>query len=147
MKTTPLALSLLALATAAMPALAADDGPQQETNLNPVIAEKPAPRPIGGYKAKQLLALETNLTPQQVRMIEHTVASRQEYRFLFQKKVAKQFKESLGSERYAAWATGHPIALHSPAVLEAVRGMANATDGHDTEASRDQSPMFVVLEP
>ncbi len=119
MKTTFFFLTLLAAATA--PAFAADGNPQQ-TTLNPVRAISPAP--ISGFHALQLLGLETGLSTPQVRMVLTTVSHDANFRFRAERNMARQFTQSLGPERYTDLIAGHPIELHSPAVLEAARNMA-----------------------
>jgi hypothetical protein len=116
--------ALLAIAVLAAPAFAASSGQQGETSLQPVRATA-QPVPIGGYRAIQLLALETDLTPKQVQMVTKTVARHERFHLRAEQKVGQRFAQALGSERYARWAAGHAIPLHSPAVLEAARGMAN----------------------
>jgi hypothetical protein len=146
MKAFPLALVLLSAAAA--PAFAGGNDPQQETNLNPVTAARPAMPPIGGFQAIRLLALETDLTPRQVRMVENTVAHDEYFRFLADKKVAERFALALGRERYADWAAGRPIQLHSPAVIEAARNMASAAkNGRGRDAEPDLRAVRVALNP
>lgn len=126
-------LSMFALlAAAASPAFAAPKADAQETNLQPIRAEMAAPAPIGGYRACQLLALETNLTAQDVRLVLTTVAHDERYRIRADRDMARQFEQSLGSERYSDLVAGLPVELHSPAVLEAARNMA--AQGAETRA-------------
>ena len=125
MRTNLLALTLLA--AAASPAFAAaPKADAQETNLQPVRATMAKPAPISGYHALQLLALETNLTAKDVRLVLTTVAHDARYRFRANRDMARGFEQSLGPERYSDLVAGLPIVLHSPAVLETARSMAAA---------------------
>ena len=126
MKLSSLALVLLALA--ASPALFAGANPQQKS-LQPVRAELNAPAPISGHDALKLLALETDLTARDVRLVLTTEARNERYDFRSERDMARQFENSLGSDRFAALVAGRPIELHSPAVLEAARNMAATADG------------------
>ena len=126
MKLSSLALVLLALA--ASPALFAGANPQQKS-LQPVRAELNAPAPISGHDALKLLALETDLTARDVRLVLTTEARNERYVFRSERDMARQFENSLGSDRFAALVAGRPIELHSPAVLEAARNMAATADG------------------
>ena len=125
MKLSSLALVLLALA--ASPALFAGANPQQKS-LQPVRAELNAPAPISGHDALKLLALETDLTARDVRLVLTTEARNERYDFRSERDMARQFENSLGSDRFAALVAGRPIELHSPAVLEAARNMAATAD-------------------
>lgn len=125
MKISSFALALLA--AAASSAFAAPAADAQETNLQPIHAERPASAPISGYNALQLLALETNLTAKDVRLVLTTVAHDERYRVRAQRDMARGFEQSLGPERYSDLVAGLPVELHSPAVLEAARSMAAAT--------------------
>lgn len=128
MKISSYALALLAVA--ASPALAAfEANPPQETNLQPVRAEIETAAPIRGYNALKLLALETDLTARDVRLVLTTEARNERYHARFQRDMARQFAASLGSERFSELVAGRPIALHSPAVLEAARNMTAAVSG------------------
>lgn len=126
MKLSSLALVLLALA--ASPALFAGANPQQKS-LQPVRAELNAPAPISGHDALKLLALETDLTARDVRLVLTTEARNERYVFRSERDMARQFENSLGSDRFAALVAGRPIELRSPAVLEAARNMAATADG------------------
>ena len=139
-------LSMLALlAAAAYPAYAAPDPDAQEIDLQRVRAEMAAPAPISGYRAWQLLALETNLTAKDVRLVLITVAHDERYRFRADRDMARQFERSLGSERYSDLVAGLPVELHSPAVLEAARNMAaSATDARD-RALQSYGAVAVVM--
>lgn len=129
-------LSMLALlAAAAFPAFAAPDPDAQEIDLQTVRAEMAAPAPISGYRAWQLLGLETNLTAKDVHLVLTTVARDERYRFRADRDMARQFEQSLGSERYADLVAGLPVELHSPAVLEAARNMTASASG-----ARDRDP-------
>lgn len=135
MKISSFALALLA--AAASPVFAAPEADAQETNLQPIRAEMPASAPISGYRAWQLLALETNLTARDVRLVLTTVARDERYRVRADRDMARQFEGSLGPERYSDLVAGLPVELHSPAVLEAARNMAAA--GFDS-GNREQRP-------
>ena len=124
MKTSSLTLALLV--AAASPALVVADADAQETNLRPIRAEMAAPAPISGFRAWQLLALETNLTARDVGLVLTTVAHNERFRFRADRDMARGFERALGSERYSDLIAGLPVELHSPAVLEAARGMAQA---------------------
>ena len=127
MKLSSLALALLAVA--ASPTLVASEADPQETSLQPVRAVLAPPKPIGGYKALKLLALETDLTTHDVRLVLTTEVRNARYDFRSDLNKARQFESSLGSERYSDLIAGRPIELHSPAVLEAARNMAATADG------------------
>ena len=127
MKLSSLALALLAVA--ASPTLVASEADPQETSLQPVRAVLAPPKPIGGYKALKLLALETDLTTQDVRLVLTTEVRNARYDFRSDLNKARQFESSLGSERFSDLIAGRPIELHSPAVLEAARSMAATADG------------------
>ena len=127
MKLSSLALALLAVA--ASPTLVASEADPQETSLQPVRAVLAPPKPIGGYKALKLLALETDLTTHDVRLVLTTEVRNARYDFRSDLNKARQFESSLGSERYSDLIAGRPIELHSPAVLEAARSMAATADG------------------
>ncbi len=137
MKLSSLALVLLALA--ASPALFAGANPQQKS-LQPVRAELNAPAPISGHDALKLLALETDLTARDVRLVLTTEARNERYVFRSERDMARQFESSLGSERFSDLIAGRPIELHSPAVLEAARNMAATAD----EWTRDGQFAVVV---
>ena len=127
MKLSSLALALLAVA--ASPTLVASEADPQETSLQPVRAVLAPPKPIGGYKALKLLALETDLTTHDVRLVLTTEVRNARYDFRSDLNNARQFESSLGSERFSDLIAGRPIELHSPAVLEAARSMAATADG------------------
>ena len=127
MKLSSLALVLLALA--ASPALFAAEAGPQEKSLQPIRAEIDAPAPIGGHDALKLLALETDLTTHDVRLVLTTEVRNARYDFRSDLNKARQFESSLGSERFSDLIAGRPIELHSPAVLEAARNMAATADG------------------
>ena len=127
MKLSSLALALLAVA--ASPTLVASEADPQETSLQPVRAVLAPPAPIGGHDALKLLALETDLTARDVRLVLTTEARNERYDFRSERDMARQFENSLGSDRFAALVAGRPIELHSPAVLEAARNMAATADG------------------
>lgn len=113
------AMLLLAMTViAAAPAFAGDP---QETTLDPVRASHE--KPISGFRAMQLVALETNLSAPQVRTVLRTESQHARYQFRAQRNWANQAEESLGTARFAALINGQPIELYSPAVLQAVRGM------------------------
>ena len=138
MKLSSLALVLLALA--ASPALFAAEAGPQEKSLQPIRAEIDAPAPIGGHDALKLLALETDLTARDVRLVLTTEARNERYVFRSERDMARQFENSLGSDRFAALVAGRPIELRSPAVLEAARNMAATAD----EWTRDGQFAVVV---
>lgn len=140
MKISSFALALLA--AAASPALAAAEAGPQETNLQTVRAVSGAPAPIRGHDALKLLALETDLTARDVRLVLTTEARNARYDFRFERNMARQFEASLGSERFADLVAGLPIELHSPAVLEAAANMTAAASGGWT---RDGRVAMVVL--
>ena len=119
-------LSTLLLATLSLPTQAAQDpaGDQRATSLNPVSAV--APKPIGGQRAIVLLALETELTPRLVRTVM-THDPLQYYAFGFQKNAERQFKATLGEDRYSALMAGQSIELSSPQVREAVQSWASTS--------------------
>lgn len=127
--------ALLATALLAAPAFAAGGDPQQrETSLQPIRATM-AHAPFRGYQASQLLALETNLTTPQVRMVERVTFRHASYAVRAQRNIGRQFAQALGEERYTAWASGRPIALYSPAVLHAANRMASNTHVGDAPIS------------
>ena len=138
MKLSSLALALLAVA--ASPTLVASEADPQETSLQPVRAVLAPPKPIGGYKALKLLALETDLTTHDVRLVLTTEVRNARYDFRSDLNKARQFESSLGSERFSDLVAGRPIELHSPAVLEAARNMAATAD----EWTRDGQFAVVV---
>ena len=140
MKLSSLALALLVLA--ASPTLFAAEAAPQEKSLQPVRAELDAPAPISGHDALKLLALETNLTARQVRLVLTTEARNERYDFRSDRDMARQFENSLGSDRFAALVAGHPIELRSPAVLEAARNMAAATAGGSARDGRIAMVVF-----
>lgn len=108
-------------------------GPQDGTTFKPVRAVvQPPQKTFHGHQADQLLALETNVRPRDVKMIETTVAHNARYQFGWQQKTGKRFEEALGSERYTAWANGQPIQLYSPAVIDAANRMAGLAPDHGT---------------
>lgn len=112
---TALALALPTAAIASEP---------QERMLETVRATAHAPTPIVGFRAMQLLGIETDMDARQVRMVLTTEANHQAYLFRRDQKVAWHFAQSLGDERFADLVAGKPIRLYSPAVLEAARSMA-----------------------
>lgn len=115
------------------PASAAGGEPQDRTTLKPIRAVNQPPQKIfSGYQADKLLALETGVTPRDVRMIETTVARNEHYKFLRQRKIERRFAEALGSERFAMWSSGHSIQLYSPAVIEEANRMAGRASDRDT---------------
>ena len=77
----------------------------------------------------KLLALEIDLTARDVRLVLTTEARNERYVFRSERDMARQFENSLGSDRFAALVAGRPIELRSPAVLEAARNMAATADG------------------
>ena len=113
MKLSSLALALLAVA--ASPTLVASEADPQETSLQPVRAVLAPPKAIGGYKALKLLALETDLTTHDVRLVLTTEVRNARYDFRSDLNKARQFESSLGSERFSDLIAGRPIELHSPA--------------------------------
>ena len=119
MKLSSFALALLSVA--ATPAFAASAADPQETDLQPVRAEIETAAPIGGYDALKLLALETDVTARDVRLVLATEARNERYDVRFQRDMARRFAASLGPARYSDLIAGRPIALHSPAVLEAAQ--------------------------
>lgn len=129
------AFTFLTLAAIAAPAFAANGAPQ-ETTLDSVRATQPAP--IGGHRALQLLGLETDLDANQVRMVLVTEAHQARYRVRSDRDVARKFANALGTERYTDLIEGQPIALSSPAVLEAARQMGMAI------AASPQAPAILV---
>ncbi len=137
MKTTSM---LLALSVITVPAYAA--GNPQEATLEPVRAVQP--KPIVGYPALQLLGLETGLTAPQVRMVLTTEARHAYYRFRKDRDSKRQFERELGSQRYADLIDGQPIALHSPAVLEAAQGMASTPSAADPRVNHSAATMILV---
>lgn len=140
MKISSFALALLA--AAASPALAAAEAGPQETNLQTVRAVSGAPAPISGHDALKLLALETDLTARDVRLVLTTEARNARYDLRFERDMARQFEASLGSERFADLVAGLPIELRSPAVLEAAANMTAATSAG---WARDGQVAMVVL--
>lgn len=117
MKTTLFLVSLLAAAGA--PAFAADpplikNGQSTFRAINVTSQE-----PIHGQRAMNLIALETDLTPRQVRHIMlHNPT--QYYTFMSEIKADRQFQQALGQKRYSALMDGLPIQLHSDKVMQAV---------------------------
>ena len=140
MKISSFALAMLAMA--ASPTLVAAESDPQETTLQTVHAMARAPAPIRGHDAMVLLALETNLTARDVRMVLATEARNEYYDFRFERDTARRFAASLGAERFADLVAGRPITLHSPEVLEAARNMVASTSGGWT---RDGRVAMVVL--
>jgi hypothetical protein len=145
MKISSFALALLAVATS--PALVASEAnPQQETNLQPVRAELEAPAPISGYNALKLLALETDVTARDVRLVLTTEARNERYDVRFERDMARRFAASLGPGRFSDLVAGLPIELHSPAVLDAARNMAAAApNGSARNRQLDARVALVVL--
>lgn len=121
-----LAAALLAAPLFAAPASAAGGEPQDGTTLKPVRAIAPPvqQKVFRGRQATRLLALETELEPKDVRMIETTISRGTSYAFRSQQRTGQRFAEALGPERYAAWSRGRPIPLYSPAVIEEANRMA-----------------------
>lgn len=115
-------------------------GGSAETDLQPVRAEIETAAPIGGYDALKLLALETDVTARDVRLVLATEARNERYDVRFQRDMARRFAASLGPARYSDLIAGRPIALHSPAVLEAARNMTAATG----DAGRGSQPATLV---
>lgn len=144
MKLSSFALALLAVATS--PTLVAAEADPQEKSLQPIRAELDATPPISGHDALKLLALETDLTPRDVRLVLATEARNQRYAVRFERDMARQFEASLGSERFDDLVAGLPIALHSPAVLDAARSMAitRGSDGGSRDRQADTRVAIVV---
>lgn len=142
MKISSFALALLAAATS--PLVAAEASPQ-ETDLQPIRAITEAPAPIRGYDALKLLALETDLTPRDVRLVLFTTARNERYGVRSERDMARHFEDSLGTERYSDLVAGRPIELHSPAVLEAARSMTASVPGARQPDSR--VAMVVLARP
>lgn len=139
-------LSMLALlAAAASPAFAAPDPDAQEIDLQTVRAEMAAPAPISGYRAWQLLALETDLTAKDVRLVLTTVARDERFRFRAHRDMARQFEQSLGSDRYSDLVAGLPVELHSPAVLEAARNMTASASGESIRSPQSYARIAVAM--
>ena len=138
-------LALVLLAVAASPTLVASEADPQETSLQPVRALLAPPKPIGGYNALKLLALETSLTTHDVRLVLTTEVRNARYDFRSDLNKARQFESSLGSERFSDLIAGRPIKLHSPAVLEAARDMVAATS--DGSARDGRVAMVVFASP
>ena len=113
MKLSSLALALLAVA--ASPTLVASEADPQETSLQPVRAVLAPPKAIGGYKALKLLALETDLTTHDVRLVLTTEVRNARYDFRSDLNKARQFESSLGSERFSDLIAGRPIERSSDA--------------------------------
>lgn len=143
MKISSFALALLSVA--ATPAFAASAADPQETNLQPVRAEFEAPAPIAGYNALKLLALETDVTARDVRLVLTTEARNERYDVRSERDMARRFAASLGQERYSNLIAGLPIALHSPAVLEAARNMTAAVSDRSRDSQPDTRVAMVVL--
>lgn len=122
---TLLSSALLATLLAA-PAFAAGLPPQDGTTLKPVraLAQTTQEKTFRGARAIQLLALETNVQPQDVRMIARTIARKTHYQFGVQRDIGQRFADALGSERFDAWSHGRPVALYSPAVIDEANRMA-----------------------
>ena len=139
--------ALALLCVAATPAFAASAPDPQETSLQPVRAVAAAPAPIRGYDALKLLALETDLTARDVRLVLTTAARDARYDVRSERDMARQFESSLGQERYSNLIAGLPIELRSPAVLEAARDMAAATDGRRDSRPDARVAMVVLARP
>ncbi len=123
--------ALLAATLLAAPAFANAGEPQDGTTLKPVRAVAHAPQKIfRGHQAAQLLALETNVRPRDVRMIEIAVFRQMPYQFRSQQRAGQRFAQALGPERYAAWSHGRPIQLYSPAVIQEANRMAGIAPDH-----------------
>lgn len=117
--------ALLAATLLAAPVFAAGGDPQDGTTLKPVRAVAQAPQKIfHGHRADRLLALETNVRPQDVRMIGTNIARNARYQFGWQQQTGRRFAEALGPERFSAWSHGRPIPLYSPAVIQEANRMA-----------------------
>ena len=124
---------VLTAALLAAPVSAAGGDPQDGTTFKPVRAVVQPPQKIfNGHRADKLLALETNVRPRDVKMIETTVARNARYQFGWQQKTGKRFADALGPERYAAWTHGQPIQLYSPAVIDEANRMAGLATDHGT---------------
>lgn len=125
--------TLLAASLLSVPAFAAGGDPQDSTTLKPVrvVAQPPREKVFHGIRATRLLALETDVRPQDVRMIETTIARNARYQFGWQQKTGRRFAEALGSERFTAWSRGRPISLYSPAVIEEANRMAGLSPDND----------------
>ena len=141
MKTSSFALALLVAATC--PALAAAGNPDgtdpQQTTLKTIRAE---PAPIRGHDALELLALETDLSARDVRLVLTTEAHDARYVFRSQRDMARQFADALGPARFADLVAGLPVRLQSPAALDAAREMTASTPA---APERDDMALVAVL--
>ncbi|MBW8823205.1 MAG: hypothetical protein JF567_03045 [Xanthomonadales bacterium] len=120
MKTTFLFASIFSLAS--VTALVANDASAQQRGELGTINVKAPPKPFTGQRAINLLALETDLTPRQTRMVvQHNPA--EYYHFMSEIKADRQFRQALGDARATAYFNGEPIELYSDKVKEAARAM------------------------
>ena len=80
-------------------------------------------QPIRGQLAINLLALETDLTPRQVRsLLSH--GPEDSYMYFTSAKAEDQLHGALGDARYDALNEGRPIPLYSAKVMQAVHAIA-----------------------
>ena len=93
----------------------------------------------------KLLALETDVTARDVRLVLTTEARNERYDVRSERDMARRFAASLGQERYSNLIAGLPIALHSPAVLEAARNMTAAVSDRSRDSQPDTRVAMVVL--
>ena len=114
-------------------ALFANDASAQQRDELGTVNVKTPPKPFSGQQAINLLALETDLTPRQVRMIvQHNPMMH--YTFLSEVKADRQFRQALGEARTTAYFDGDPIQLYSYKVREAARAM---TAWHSLPSNQD----------
>ena len=125
MKTTLLFASLMSIAMFSTSA-AGGSPPQSQFRDLGTVNVQPPPKPFSGQQAINLLSLETDLTPRQVRHIMQHNPS-QYYTFMSEIKADNQFKQALGEARYSALRDGEPIELYSDKVREAAHSMAAST--------------------
>lgn len=125
MKTTLLFASLMSIAVFGTSAVAGTPAQDQARDLGTVNVQPP-PKPFSGQQAINLLSLETDLTPLQVRSImQHNPT--QYYTFMSEIKADRQFRQALGEARYTALLDGGSIELYSDKVREAARAMTAST--------------------
>ena len=120
MKTTFLFASIFSLVS--VTAFVANDASAQQRGELGTVNVKAPPKPFTGQQAINLLALETDLTPRQVRMVvQHNPAMH--YNFMSEIKTDRQFRQALGDARTTAYFNDKPIELYSDKVKEAARAM------------------------
>ena len=120
MKAVYLFTPLLSIACATAFA-AGQTAPREQGTLGSVHIS--ATQPIRGQLAINLLALETDLTPRQVKVLmSHSPDD--SYMYFTTARLEDQLHNALGDDRYDALNDGRPIALHSAKVMQAMHAVA-----------------------